>query len=516
MQLQKIRKVFAAFFCHILIVSCVYGQETKHLSLRDDASSFNMSRGSSFSASGPVKADKGNFRPSPIALIANDFDDALRIIQRNYVSPSTVTSDSVFSGAVNRMLGELDPHSSYYTRSEFKELNDKNHGRYFGTGMSISNFVQNGSAGTYVISITKASPADRAGIRFGDRIVSVDKFDVGDNNSEIVRDLIRGPEGTFVSVVYVRSGEGSLRTVRLRRTILPENTIPVAMIYDQGVGYIALTDGFHYTTFSEFTSALTRLKAVGMRSLIVDLRGNGGGILEQAIRIAEQFLPAGRMIVSQRGRYSAEDHVWRSTNKAPETLPLVLLVDENTASASEVFAAAMQDNDRALIVGTKTFGKGLVQDVIPLEDGSGLVLTSERYYAPSGRSLQREYSDSGRYDYFRHVSSGTLIDRPESATKTLRGRVVYGGDGIRPDTEVPTKSWSKTDLSDYQRAFFIAREGQVEPSMKDDPNVVRHVKWFQATALSDSQAATRISLESDPQFQAALAGSISNRPKQNK
>jgi carboxyl-terminal processing protease len=499
-----IRTIFATAFCCLLAVVVVHGQDTRHLSLRDEAGSFNISRGSSFSASGPVKIDKERSRPSPIAAIANDFDDALQIIRKNYISPSKLNGDAVFSSAVNQMLGELDQHSSNYTRSEFKELNDQNQGRYFGTGISISNFVQNGIAGTYVLSVTNGSPAERAGIRFGDRIVNVDRFEVGESNSETVRDLIRGPEGTYVTVVYSRSGDGSLIATRLRRTKLPENTIPAALIYEQGIGYIALTDGFHYTTFAEFQSAIVRLKSQGMRSLIVDLRGNGGGVLEQAIRIAERFLPAGRIIVTQRGRYSGEDRVWRSSNREPESMPLVLLVDENTASASEVFAAAMQDNDRAAIVGAKTFGKGLVQDVIPLEDGSGLVLTSERYYAPSGRSLQREYSDSGRYDYFRHVSSGTLIDRPESATRTLKGRVVYGGDGIRPDTEVPTLSWTKDDLDKYQKAFFHVRDGKTDLQMPEDGSILRHTSWFRAVAAGDAVLATRVSLESDPQFAAAV------------
>jgi hypothetical protein len=246
-----------------------------------------------------------------------------------------------------------------------------------------------------------------------------------------------------------------------------------------------------------------------MRSLIVDLRGNGGGLMEQAVSIAEKFLPAGRVIVSQHSRQPLDERVAVSQNKRPETLPLVLLVDGNTASASEIFAAAMQDNDRATIVGTRTFGKGLVQDIIPLEDGSGLVLTSERYYTPSGRSIQRDYSDSGLYDYFRHISKGTLVDKSTFAARTLKGRIVHGGDGIAPDVHTAAITWTSKDLRDYENAFFLSREGTAD-SVVPKGNLERHNRFFRALSTGANDAALEISLINDPQIKAAVAVAASS------
>ena len=487
----------------LALITFAAAQSTKTVTVGEDTRSFNISRGSSFSASVPTNREKAP-SISRIKAIGNDFDEALEIVKENSVVATRQGDAKLLKAAIGSMLLELDPHSSFYTRSEFQELYNEQRGRYFGTGMTISNFKQDGRVGTYVLSVAKGSPAERAGFRFGDQIVRVDRVDVTDANSENVRDMVRGNEGSVVTITYARTSDGPLNTVQVRRAKLPESSIPTAMMLDNKTGYIALTEGFHYTTATEFGSALARLKLEGMRALIVDLRGNGGGLLEQAIRIAEKFLPAGRVIVSQRGRYAAEGRVWLSNNKLPETVPLVLLVDENTASASEVFAGAMQDNDRATIVGARTFGKGLVQDVIPLEDGSGLVLTSERYYAPSGRSLQREYSDSGLYDYFRHVKSGVLIDLPQMAARTLKGRVVYGGDGIQPDVQIPTMTWSEKDLADYEKAFFIARENQSAANATISENVRRHVLCFNAIATGDKDHAARLTLDADAQFRTAL------------
>ena len=469
------------------------------VTLGDDAKSFRIAAGSSFSAAGKA-AEPLPVRSAAVRAVTRDLSEALEIVKHNAAQAEHLENEALLSSAINRMLNELDPHSTYYTRKEFRDLNDENRGRYFGIGITLSNFTRDGQTGCYIISVGRGTPAERAEFRFGDRITSIDGKDIAGLEPPAVRDLIRGPEGSTVTISVTRSGHSGLRNVTSKRTKLLETSIPSAFIFEDRTGYIALTEGFNYSTADEFFSAFQTLRAGGMTSLLIDLRGNGGGIMDQAIRIAERFLPAGRLIVSQRGRNSSEDRVWRSNSLKPETLPLVVLVDENTASASEIFAGAMQDNDRAVIVGSRTFGKGLIQDVISLEDGSGLVLTSERYYTPSGRSIQREYSDGHLYDYFRQLERGTLIGKAQFAARTAGGRTVYGGDGIQPDVVVPTKAWTAKDLADYEAAFFEAHESSLDNSATQ--NI--HVRWFQAVAKGDSNLAARVLLETDPQFKAAL------------
>ena len=479
--------------------SFCFGQDSQGVNAPDSAGSFRVSVGSSFSASAAASPRKPKLS-APLRLIADDFNEALGIIEGNHASTRNSDPSRRFSTSVNGMLNELDPHSSYFTQRQFQELNDDHRGRYFGIGATIADFSRAGRSGVYVLSVKKASPAELAGLRFGDQILEVDGINVRELDSAAVRNHLRGPNGTFITISIERWGVSEPITLKARRAKVDEPSIPVSFIVADGIGYIALTEGFHYSTAAEFDAALRKLHVEGLRSLIVDLRGNGGGLMEQAIRIAETFLPAGRVIVSQHGRHPLDERVWRSNNRRPETLPLVLLVDENTASASEIFAAAMQDNDRATIVGSRTFGKGLVQDVISLDDGSGLVLTSERYYAPSGRSIQRDYSDSGLYDYFRHINKGSLIDKPSFAARTLKGRIVYGGDGIKPDVEVANKKWTQMDLADYDAAFFKIRTNQIGVSK----TLNAHEAQFAAAAMNEMELEKKAVLKNDIQFAAAV------------
>jgi carboxyl-terminal processing protease len=225
-----------------------------------------------------------------------------------------------------------------------------------------------------------------------------------------------------------------------------------------GIGYIDLSNGFNYTTADELSVALKELHQQGMNSLILDLRDNSGGILDQSVKVAEKFLPFGSTIVAQSGRYRIDNRVWNSTNKTSENLPLVVLVNENSASASEIVAGALQDHDRALIIGEKTFGKGLVQSIINLPYGSGLTLTTARYFTPSGRSIQRDYEHTDNYDYFNHKVNLSEQDKNKTIAKTATGRKVFGGDGISPDEPVKKNNLTASQIQMLDPIFFFVRD----------------------------------------------------------
>jgi carboxyl-terminal processing protease len=255
-----------------------------------------------------------------------------------------------------------------------------------------------------------------------------------------------------------RASNNRVETVEMRRGRVPQPSIPDAYILRPGIGYIDLSEGFNYTTYTELDTAVQDLKRSGMRSLILDLRGNGGGIVNQAVKVAERFLPSGTLILTQQGRARIDNRTWRSANPRAETMPLVVLVDENTASASEIVAGAFQDDDRALIVGDKTFGKGLVQGVIDLPGGTGLTLTAARYLTPSGRSIQRDYSKIDLYDYFNHKTPAADIDNPYFEARTATNRPVFGGDGIEPDEVIKSDTLSNVQVGLLDTIFAFSRE----------------------------------------------------------
>jgi carboxyl-terminal processing protease len=307
------------------------------------------------------------------------------------------------------------------------------------------------------------APASRAGLRFGDRIDAVDGVSMHAKGSAEVRDKIRGPRGSHVKVTITHAATGKSDVVEIVRDAVPQPSVPDAYMIRPGVGYIDMTRGFNYDTAEGLQSALDFLHARGMNSLVLDLRNNPGGFLEQAIHVAETFLPAGQLILSQKGRSGMNnDRTYDSRNPDPDRTPLVILVNDYTASASEIVAGAMQDHDRALIVGQTSFGKGLVQSIIPLEYGAGLTLTSAKYYTPSGRLIQRDYSDGGFYNYI--YRGGTLRAKDEQgkpvgpASRTDTGRPVYGGGGITPDESV--KPQTLTTLQGRMRdpIFFFSRD----------------------------------------------------------
>lgn len=416
------------------------------------------------SGNAPAPGRRGN-RPAvanAIPVIERDVDEALELIRGNYIEGKKLDYSAIFKSSIIGMLRSLDPHSNYYDREEFDELKTDQRSEYFGIGASILNYNIGGVADTYITATFDNAPANRAGLRFGDRILEVDGIKMTGRPSIEVRDKIRGPRGSHVKISVERAEDKRQQTYVITRDAVSQPSIPDVYILKPGVGYIDMTRGFNYTTTDELLEAIEHLRSRGMTSLVLDLRNNPGGFLDQAIRVAEVFLPAGQLILTQKGRNGLRDNIYESKNSSPNLTPLVILVNENTASASEIVAGAMQDHDRALIVGQTSFGKGLVQSIIPLEYGAGLTLTSAKYYTPSGRLIQRDYSDGGFYNYYTHGGSARLeqkeVPKPGPEKKTDAGRAVYGGGGIAPDETASARTITPAQRRLLNPIFAFTRE----------------------------------------------------------
>ncbi len=421
---------------------------------------FRISPGSSFSASPsqPKQNVSRNAEQTGEEKITGDFSDALQIISQNYAGDKPVDFNELAKSSITAMLRTLDPHSNYFDSAEYEDLLTDQQSEYFGIGASIVNYKRNGVFDTFVVSTFPDSPAARAGLRFGDKILTVGDEKVSGVSSSIVRDKIRGKKGTIARLSVERADTKKIETIEIRRNRVAQPSIPDAYLLRQGIGYIDLSTGFNYTTADELSAALAALHEQGMTSLVLDLRGNPGGIVDQAVKVAEKFLPGGSTIVTQRGRFRIDNRVWKSENKNAEKIPLVVLVNNESASASEIVAGALQDYDRALIVGETTFGKGLVQSVIDLPYKSGLTLTTAKYYTPSGRLIQRDYSKINTFDYFNHKVSLTETERKKFAAQTVTGRQVFGGDGITPDEIVKDSELNRTEIDLLDPLFFFSAE----------------------------------------------------------
>jgi carboxyl-terminal processing protease len=338
------------------------------------------------------------------------------------------------------MLSVLDPHSTYFDPIEYASFRTEQRSEYFGIGATIEDLREGNDVNTFIRATFPESPAQRAGLRFGDRILAVDGNSMKGKTYPEVRKFLLGARGTTVKVTVEHPATKQTETVNIVRDAVSLPSIAQAYMLRPGVGYVGMTGGFNLTTADEFEVALKQLHSKGMNMLVLDLRGNRGGLLIQAVRVANTFLQRGQMIVTQKGRFRDSSQSYAAVNESPDSVPVVVLVNGDTASAAEIVAGALQDHDRALIIGETTFGKGLVQFPFQLDYDSALLLTIAKYFTPSGRLIQRDYSNGGFYNYYfpgglaAEKNNQTPQNGPESHTDT--GRAVYGGGGISPDETV--------------------------------------------------------------------------------
>jgi carboxyl-terminal processing protease len=391
----------------------------------------------------------GATRPVTVIDIERDVAEALTYIEKNHTAAADLDYNHVFKSSIHGMLKSLDPHSGYFDAREFEQFRTDQSSRYFGIGATIGDLTDpdGNIVATYIRATFENAPAHKAGLRYGDKIVSVNGTSMLGKPFSEVRNYLRGPRGTTATMVVERHGSGKRETVEITRDAVSQPSISEAYMIRPGVGYIAMTGGFNQTTYAEFVDAMAALKARGMTQLVLDLKNNGGGLVGQAYRVANAFLGRGQTVFTQKGRIPGLSEPYAAENQSPETLPLVVLVNRNSASASEILAGALQDHDRALIVGETTFGKGLVQNPFVLEYGSMLLLTVAKYETPSGRLIQRDYSDGNLYNYYNNANGESSSERPNGEPRqTDLGRPVYSGGGINPDVEI------KADTISIERA----------------------------------------------------------------
>ena len=383
------------------------------------------------------------------------FIDSVEIIRENYLEE--VDYEILTKTGIQGMLRTLDPHSAYYDKKSFEDMRNDQRSQYFGIGSVIS--MRDGKV--FIQEPFKDTPSTRAGLRYGDQIVSIDGQNSETWNSNQVTSKLRGEQGTKVKVSVRRAGIAEPVTVTIERDAIPQLSITGNYLVRPGIGYVNMPRGFHSTTNDELTSVIANLKEQGASSIIMDLRDNPGGFLDQAIKVSDKFLQRGQTVLSVRYREGKlMDRDLPAETGSPETFPLVVLINKNTASASEIVAGAVQDHDRGLIVGDTSFGKGLVQTIIPLSGGAGLTLTTARYYTPSGRLIQRDYSNSSMYEYyFRRVGSEPLDETKQKNNKawlTDLKRPVYGGGGINPDVKVKDTKIENLDLLNQTQIILLS------------------------------------------------------------
>lgn len=369
-----------------------------------------------------------------------NFTRVLDVVQSNYADPVDVDK-AVYDGAIPGMLRVLDPHSNFFDARQFALLREDQRGKYYGVGMVVAPRENR----TVVMQPYVGAPAYNAGLRPGDVIMKVDEKNTDGLTTSDVADLLKGPKGTVVKITVAREGYSEPLVFTVTRDEIPRHSVDLAYMMKPGIGYIRLS-GFNETTDREIADGLKQLNAASLDGLILDMRGNPGGLLNEAVAVGDMFLDKNQLIVSHHGRTSTERRYYAVRGNQGVTVPLVILVNGNSASATEIVSGAVQDHDRGLIVGEITFGKGLVQTVTGLSENTGLALTTARYYTPSGRLIQRDYKSISLYEYHYERK---VPEHPTEVKLTDSGRQVTGGGGITPDIVVPA-----TKLNHFQETVL--------------------------------------------------------------
>ncbi len=390
------------------------------------------------------------------ALNNNKFGAILNLISAKYVD--SISVDNLTEKAIPLVVAGLDPHSVYIPASDLQTVNEDLEGRFSGIGVQF-NITRDTVT---VVSVITGGPSEKVGLMPGDRIVKInDSIFVGKKvTNERVMKKLRGKEGSFVKLGIKRSTSRELLSFKIERGEIPVNSVDVAYRVEANIGYIKISK-FGETTYDEFVSALAKLQSLKCTSFIIDLRGNPGGFYNIAVQMVNEFLPEGRLIVYTHGKIMPREDQLSDGSGSMQNNQIAVLIDEFSASSSEIFAGAIQDNDRGLVIGRRSYGKGLVQQQYPLADGSALRLTIARYYTPSGRCIQKEYQMGGNEEYEQDIVKRYLhgeFDSKDSVKlnkkkvfKTITGRKVYAGGGIMPDYFVPR---DKTGLNSYYNSLI--------------------------------------------------------------
>ena len=391
------------------------------------------------------------------------FTKVYSLVEGNFADK--VTSDkAVYKGAIVGMLRTLDPHSSFFDPKDYNNLRDDQKGHYYGVGMQVAERNHQ----VVVIAPFLGSPAYRAGLRPGDTILEVNDKRTTNMSVSEVADLLKGQKGTKVQVVAGREGSDKPLTFNIIRDEIPRKSVQDAFFVKPGILHLDI-ESFNENTSKEVEENLKRVGEQNVKGMILDLRENPGGLLNEGVAVAGRFLQNGQVVVSHRGRASAEKPYLTRNGSIKRDYPIVVLVNRYSASAAEIVAGALQDHDRAMILGENTFGKGLVQTVFPLAEGTGLALTTAKYYTPSNRLIQRDYSSSSFLDYYYRKNVET--QNQQDVAMTDSGRKVYGGGGIAPDEKfVPAKlnkfqieMLRKYAFFSFTAKFFATHDSKLAP-----------------------------------------------------